>query len=77
MKRMIVIWACMLVCLSLLTGCKNNKDANSESDLDNSVEFHIDADGKGDVDIPSADNGIVYDFKDPTNADGIVVAPRE
>lgn len=77
MRRMITMWVCMLVCLSLLSGCTNEKDANSESDLDNSVEIHIDAEGKGDIDISSGDPGIVYDFKDPENADGIVVAPRE
>lgn len=77
MKRMIALWACVLICLPLLAGCMNNKDANPETDLDNSVEFHIDAEGKGDIDISSADNGIVYDFKDPSNANGIVVAPRE
>lgn len=77
MRRMIAMWACMLVCLSLLSGCTNEKGTNSESDLDNSVEIHIDAEGKGDIDISSDDPGIVYDFKDPENADGIVVAPRE
>lgn len=77
MRGMIAIGACMLVCLALLSGCTYEKAANSESDLDNSVEIHIDAEGKGDIDISSGDPGIVYDFKDPENADGIVVAPRE
>lgn len=77
MRRMIAMGACMLVCLSLLAGCTSNKDADSESDLDNSGEFHIDAEGKGDFEVSSDDNGIVYDFKDPDNADGIVAAPRE
>ena len=77
MRRMIAMWACMLVCLALLSGCTNEKAANSESDLDNCVEIHIDSVGKGDIDISSGDPGIVYDFKDSENADGIVVAPRE
>lgn len=77
MKRMIAMCACMLICLALLAGCTKNKDVDAESDLDNSVEIHIDAEGKGDIDISSGDPGIVYDFKDPTNAAGIVVAPRE
>ena len=77
MKRMIAMCACMLICLALLAGCTSNRDDDSESDLDNSVEFHIDAEGKSDFEISSEDNGIVYDFKDPDNADGIVVAPRE
>ena len=77
MKGMIAIGACMLVCLALLSGCTNEKDVNSESDLNNSVGIHIDTEGKGDFEISSDDNGIVYDFKDPDNTDGIVVAPRE
>ena len=77
MKRMIAMCACMLICLALLAGCTKNKDVDAESDLDNSVEFHIDTEGKGDFEISSGDNDIVYDFKDPENADGIVVAPRE
>ena len=77
MRRMIAIGACMLVCLFLLSGCSNSKGSDPNPDLSNAVEFHIDAEGKGDIDISSADNGIVYDFKDPSNADGIVVTPRE
>lgn len=77
MRRMIAMGACVLVCLSLLTGCTSNRDADSESDLVNSVEFHIDAEGKGDFEISSDDNSIVYDFKDPDNAEGIVLVPKE
>lgn len=77
MRRIIAIGACILVCLSMLAGCTTNKETNPETDLDNAVEFHIDAEGKGDMEKSSDDHGIVYDFKDPSNADGIVVAPRE
>ena len=80
MKKLAIILACMLVCLSLLCGCTDNKDSdNSGSGLGNSVDVDvdIDAEAKGDTDISIDDGDIVYDFKDPDNADGIVVAPKE
>ncbi len=78
MKKLVIILACMLVCLSLFSGCTDDKDnSNSGTDFDNAVEIDIDAEGKGDVEISSDDNDIVYDFKDPDNADGIEVVPKE
>ena len=78
MKKLIIILACMLVCLSLLSGCVDDKDKdNSSSDIGNSVEVDIDTEAKGDTEISSGDGDIVYDFKDPENTDGIVVAPKE
>ena len=78
MKKPVIILACMLVCLSLLPGCTGDNDKdNPGSDLGNSVDIDIDTDAKGDTEILSGDGGIIYDFKDPANADGIVVTPRE
>lgn len=66
-----------VICLSLFSGCTNDKDnGNSDTGLGNSVDVDIDAEKKGDTDI-SSDDDIVVDFKDPENADGIVVTPKE
>ena len=66
-----------MICLSLFSGCTNDKDnGNSDTGLGNSVDVDIDAEKKGDTDI-SSDDDIVVDFKDPENADGIVVTPKE
>lgn len=59
MKKLVIILACMLICLSLFSGCTDNKDnSNSSTGLGNSVDV---------------DGDIVFDFKDPENADGIIV----
>ena len=78
MKKLVLILACMLVYLSLFSGCTDDKDKdNSGSDLGNSVEIDIDTDSKDDTEISSGDDGIIYDFKDPENPDDIVITPRE
>ena len=78
MKKFVIILACMLFCLSLISGCTDDKDSsNSDTDLGGVVELDIDAEGKGDAGVSSDDNGIVYEFKDPEKADGILVAPKE
>lgn len=78
MKKLVIILACMLICLSLFSGCTDDKDnSNSGTDLGNSVDVDIDAEAKGDTDISIDDDDIVFDFKDPENADGIVVTPKE
>ena len=87
MKKIAVILACMLVCLTLFTGCTNQKDSdNQDTNLGNSVEID-DTDIGGDteakpdtgnnpdnVDLP---DGFTYSFKDPDNVDGIVITQRE
>ena len=87
MKKIAVILACMLVCLTLFTGCTDQKDNDGQdTNLGNSVEIDDtdigdDAEAKSatennpdNVDLP---DGFTYSFKDPDNADGIVVTPRE
>lgn len=79
MKKLVIILTCMLICLSLFSGCTNDKDnGNSDTGLGNAVDIDVDIDAekKGDTDI-SSDDDIVFDFKDPENADGIVVTPKE
>ena len=76
MKRSVIISACVLICLSLFSGCTDDKDnGNSGADFGNSVDVDIDAGAKGDTDILIGDGDIVFDFKDPDNADGIEIAP--
>ena len=83
MKKIAVI----LACLTLFTGCTDQKDNDGQdTNLGNSVEIDNtdiggDAEAKPDtgnnpdnVDLP---DGFTYSFKDPDNADGIVVTPRE
>ena len=85
MKKITGILACMLVCFLLFTGCTNQKDgSNQDTNVGNSVEFDdidIDAGTKpgseDNSDSVSLPDGYTYSFKDPDNADGIVVTPRE
>ena len=87
MKKMMMILVCVLVCFSLFTGCTNQKgNDDQDTNLGNSVEIDdtdidIDAgtkpgaeDNSDNVSLP---DGYTYSFKDPDNADGIVVTPRE
>ena len=87
MKKIAVILACMLACLTLFTDCTNQKGSdNQDINLGNSVEIDDtdiggDAEAKPDtennpdnVDLP---DGFTYSFKDPDNANGIVVTPKE
>ena len=87
MKKIAVILACMLVCLTLFTGCTDQKDSDKQdTNLGNSVEID-DTDIGGDAEAkPDAENnpdnvdlpdGFTYSFRDPDNADGIVATPRE
>ncbi len=87
MKKIAIVLACMLICFSLFTGCTDQKGGdNQDTDLGNSVEIddadlEIDAETKPDAennsDIVDLPDGFTYTFKDPDNADGIVVTPRE
>lgn len=87
MKKITAMLACMLVCFLLFTGCTNQKDGSDQNtNVRNSVEFDdtdiaIDTepgldteDNSDDVTLP---DGFTYSFRDPDNADGIVVTPKE
>ena len=86
MKKIAVILACALVCLTLFIGCTDQKDSdNQDTNLGNSVEID-DTDLKPDTeknpnseedsDSVSLPDGFTYSFRDPDQADGIVVTPR-
>ena len=87
MKKIAIILAWMLVCFSLLTGCTNQKNGDDQdTNMGNSVEFDdtdidVDTETKPDAednsDSVSLPDGYTYSFKDPDNADGIVVTPKE
>ena len=87
MKKIAIILACMLVCFLLFTGCTDQKDgSNQDTNVGNSVEFDdtdidVDTETKPGVednsDSVSLPDGYTYSFKDPDNADGIVVTPKE
>ena len=87
MKKIAIILVCMLVCFSLFTGCTKQKNGdNQDTNVGNSVEFDdtdidIDSETKpgaeDNSDSVSLPDGYTYSFKDPDNADGIVVTPRE
>ena len=87
MKKIAIILACMLVCLSLFTGCTDQKNGgDQDTNVGNSVEFddtdiEIDTepglDTEGNSDDVTLPDGFTYSFRDPDNADGIVVTPRK
>ena len=87
MKKITAILACMLVCFLLFTGCTTQKDStDQDTNLGNSVEIDdtdiaIDTepglDTEGNSDDVTLPDGFTYSFRDPDNADGIVVTPRE
>lgn len=67
MKKIAAILACMLVCLTLFSGCTGKKN-DSNPDLGNY------AGAPSSVSLP---DGFTYSFKEPDNRDGIVVTPKE
>ena len=87
MKKITAILACMLVCFLLFTGCTTQKDGTyQDTNLGYSVEIDdtyiaIDTepglDTEGNSDDVTLPDGFTYSFRDPDNADGIVVTPRE
>ena len=87
MKKITAILACMVVCFLLFTGCTNQKDgSDQDTNLGNSVEIDdtdiaIDTepglDTEGNPDDVTLPDGFTYSFRDPDNADSIVVTPRD
>ena len=87
MKKIAIILVCMLVYFSLFTGCTDQKDgSDQDTNVGNSVEFDdtdidVDAETKpgaeDNSDNVSLPDGYSYSFKDPDNADGIVITPKE
>ena len=87
MKKFMIILVCVLTCFSLFTGCTDQKDSGDRNtNLKNSVEID-DTDIKVDTepglvsennsDNVSLPDGFNYSFRDPYNANGIVVTPKK
>ena len=80
MKRISIIFVCVLMCLLLLSGCRSNNSSGSD-DSAGAAAVEIDDSLLGpDEDFSSeegSDGGFTYSLKDPDNADGIVITPRE
>ena len=87
MKKIMIILVCVLACFSLFTGCTNQKgnddqDTNSGNSVEiDDTDIEIDTEPELDTENNSYDailpGGFTYSFRDPDNADGIVVTPRE
>ncbi len=88
MRKFVVIMTCMLACFILLAGCSDKeKDSQQNQNVHNAVEID-DRDLESDI-TPESEtesspdsaytlpDGITYEFKDPDNADGIVVTPKK
>ena len=83
MKKFMIAFICVLACLTLFTGCADKKsDSQQDQERGNAVEIDdpgfdgadIEVDAPGNPDLPE---GFTYTFRDPDNADGIVITPRE
>ena len=85
MKKIVILFGCLLVCLSLFSGCTKDKDEPEQSPVpEQSGSLYFDVALPDQNDVPfvgfvpdDSSESIVYDFKDPENSDGIVVTPRE
>ncbi len=83
MKKFMIAFICVLACLTLFTGCADKRgDNQQDQERGNSVEID-DRDLNGtDIEVDTTENpdlpeGFTYSFRDPDNADGIVITPRE
>ncbi len=83
MKKFMIAFICVLACLTLFTSCADKKnDDQQDQGRGNSVEID-DRDLNGtDIEVDTTENpdlpeGFTYSFRDPDNADGIVITPRE
>ncbi len=79
MKKLSIIFMSILVCLMLLSACNNNDSGNDDNAGAKSVEIDASAlePGGEDTSDVQSDGGFTYTLKDPDNADGIVITPRE
>lgn len=80
MRKLVIGLTCALVCIALCAGCADKEDSgDQDTDLTGAVEVDI-PDGEDNADEAETDSlpdGLTYDFKDPDNAAGIVVEPKE
>lgn len=79
MKKMSNIFVCMLACLLLLSGCRNDQSDSDDTAGAKSIEIDDSALEPDENASSEADSegGFTYSLKDPDNADGIVITPRK
>ena len=78
MKKLAIIFVSVLICIVLLAGC-GNENSSSDNVGAKSVEIDdsaLEPDGNVSSDVGS-EGGVTYTLKDPDNADGIVITPKE
>ena len=79
MKKLVILFISIMVCLTLLSACNSGDSGNDDNAGAKSVEIDdssLESDGDDTSDVQS-DDGFTYTLKDPDNADGIVITPRE
>lgn len=81
MKKLAILMACLLACLTLFTGCTDEK-SGSDQNSDGHSFVEVDVSDGADItnELVGSDTlpgGITYDFADPENSAGIVVTPKE
>lgn len=79
MKKILIVFMSILSCLILLSACNNNDSSTDDNAGAKSVEIDdsaLEPGGEDSSDVQS-DGGFTYTLKDPDNADGIVITPRE
>ena len=79
MKKISTIFVCILACLLLLSGCRNNQSESDNIAGVKSVEIDDSAlEPDGDISSEADSEGeFTYSLKDPDNADSIVITPRK
>lgn len=79
MKELLTIFMSILVCLILLSACNSNDSGNDDNSGAKSVEIDdsVLEPGGDDTSNVELDGDFTYTLKDPDNADGIVITPRE
>lgn len=79
MKKLLIVFMSMLACLILLSACESGDNSSDDNTGAKSVEIDdsaLEPDGNDTSNVES-DGGFTYTLKDPDNADGIVITPRE
>lgn len=80
MRKIVIGLTCALACIAVCAGCVDKKaDGDQDADLTGAVEVDIpdSEDNADEAETNSLPDGLTYDFKDPDNAAGIVVEPKE
>ena len=79
MKKIVIIFISIIACLPMLSACNSGDSGNDDNGGAKSVEIDdcsLEPGGDDTSDVQS-NGGFTYTLKDPDNADGIVITPRE